>query len=144
MTERLLRQLYPWITGPQRYTSQVELRYYGGTASAMQTWLGPKFNLQRILLRPQPSDGDLGAKIAEAFRQAFTEGAERVVLVGCDIPMLGSNQVEVWTLKRKHGLISAHAHTACDCAGGFLNPQVGVSDGIGTSSRRGLLPCGSR
>jgi uncharacterized protein len=42
--------------------------------------------------RPQ-ADGDLGARMADAFEQAFRAGARRVVLVGTDVPGIGREDV---------------------------------------------------
>jgi hypothetical protein len=38
--------------------------------------------------------GDLGERIAHSFRQAFSQGAERVVLTGSDIPGLDHHRVQ--------------------------------------------------
>lgn len=39
------------------------------------------------------SDGDLGARLADAFARSFDEGAERVVIVGSDHPTLPSQRL---------------------------------------------------
>lgn len=58
----------------------VEVRYEGGNGGLMREWLGPK-----IRLRTQ-GGGDLGDRMARAFREAFQARANWVVLVGTDIP----------------------------------------------------------
>ena len=58
----------------------VEVRYEGGSGGLMREWLGPK-----IRLRTQ-GGGDLGDRMARAFREAFQTRLDRVVLVGTDIP----------------------------------------------------------
>ena len=60
----------------------------------MERWLDPQFGHGRLLMRPQPSQGSLGLKIAESFRAAFAEGAQRVCIVGCDIPALTCAEVD--------------------------------------------------
>ena len=45
-----------------------------------------------LVVRPQIA-GDLGQRMAASFAQAFTEGAEAVVLTGSDIPGLDSQLV---------------------------------------------------
>lgn len=51
-------------------------------------WLGPDLNLQ-----PQKG-AELGERMGNAFRDAFYQGAEKVVLVGSDIPGLERYRVE--------------------------------------------------
>lgn len=41
-----------------------------------------------FLVRPQIEDDDLGHRMAHSFQQAFSEGADAVVLTGSDIPGL--------------------------------------------------------
>ena len=45
-------------------------------------------------MRAQLATGGLGNKIAEAFDSAFREGAQRVCVVGCDIPALSHEEIE--------------------------------------------------
>jgi rSAM/selenodomain-associated transferase 1 len=53
-----------------------------GSGNAVAEWLGPG---QQYL----PQEGrDVGERMANAFRQAFTRGFSRVVLIGSDIPDL--------------------------------------------------------
>lgn len=58
----------------------VEVRYEGGNKHLVEQWLGPD-----ISSLPQ-GRGDLGRRMARAFREAFQAGMDRVVLVGTDIP----------------------------------------------------------
>jgi len=44
------------------------------------------------VLRPQ-CEGDLGTRMAQAFAEAFAGGAERVVLVGSDVPELSHEDI---------------------------------------------------
>jgi rSAM/selenodomain-associated transferase 2/rSAM/selenodomain-associated transferase 1 len=58
----------------------VEVRYEGGNEGLMREWLGGDIPLRR------QGGGSLGQRMDNAFREAFQAGANRVVLVGTDIP----------------------------------------------------------
>jgi glycosyltransferase A (GT-A) superfamily protein (DUF2064 family) len=58
----------------------LEVRYAGGDAALMRQWLGGGLHLRA------QGDGDLGARMREAFREAFEEGCYGVVLIGTDCP----------------------------------------------------------
>ena len=58
----------------------IEVRFEGGTAAQMRTWLGDAHRYS-----PQ-GKGDIGARMCRALAAAFTGGAARAVLIGCDIP----------------------------------------------------------
>jgi len=60
----------------------LEVRYEGGNESRVRQWLG-----WDIPCCPQ-GNGDLGARMAQAFNEAFSAGMGRVVIVGTDIPGL--------------------------------------------------------
>ncbi len=64
---------------------------------AVHAWLGdgPAY-------LPQ-AEGDLGARMEDAFARAFAAGAERVVIVGSDLPDLSAD-----LLRRAFGLLDAH------------------------------------
>lgn len=64
----------------------------------VRAWLGdgPRY-------LPQ-ADGDLGMRIKDAFARAFAEGAERVVIVGSDLP-----EVSAALLRRAFELLDAHS-----------------------------------
>jgi rSAM/selenodomain-associated transferase 2/rSAM/selenodomain-associated transferase 1 len=79
MTERTLSWARRWKEG---FPASLEVRFVGGSEESFQKWLGPDLSM-----RPQP-EGDLGARMHQAFRQAFREGAEKVVIVGTDCPGL--------------------------------------------------------
>lgn len=61
----------------------VELWFTGGTLAQMQTWLGTDYYVYRSQVA-----GDLGERMAAAFRAAFQAGTERAVLIGTDCPDL--------------------------------------------------------
>ncbi|RMG44240.1 MAG: glycosyltransferase [Acidobacteria bacterium] len=54
---------------------------------AVAEWLGHRFTY-----RPQ-AEGDLGARLAAAFAEAFGEGARRVVAIGSDCPGLDRHRL---------------------------------------------------
>lgn len=67
-----------------RQAVALEVRYSGGDAALMQQWLGAN-----LRLRAQ-SNGDLGARMRDAFDEAFQQGGERVVIIGTDCPGITS------------------------------------------------------
>jgi uncharacterized protein len=60
----------------------IEVWYVGGTEELMQDWLG-----EGLLYREQPV-GDLGDRMCGAFRSAFDQGYQSVMIVGTDCPGL--------------------------------------------------------
>jgi len=60
------------------------VHYSGGSERLMQEWLGGE---HFYCSQPQ---GDLGTRMAESFREGRLAGAEHILLVGSDIPMLNS------------------------------------------------------
>jgi rSAM/selenodomain-associated transferase 1 len=77
MTEQAMATARQFAT---RQAVALEVLYSGGDAALMQQWLGAN-----LRLRAQ-SDGDLGARMREAFHEAFQQGCERVVIIGTDCP----------------------------------------------------------
>ena len=70
-------------------TSTIEpvIYFEGGELADMQNWLGPD-----RLYKPQ-GNGDLGEKLKQAFDDAFTAGAQRVVTIGCDCLELSKEHI---------------------------------------------------
>lgn len=64
---------------------------------AVRAWLG-----DGPLYLPQ-AEGDLGARMKDAFLRAFKDGAERVVIVGSDLP-----EVSASLLRRAFEQLDAH------------------------------------
>lgn len=60
----------------------LEIRFTGGTRRLMRSWLGSELAYQR------QGSGDLGQRMAQAFRVAFKAGMQQVVIVGIDCPDL--------------------------------------------------------
>lgn len=72
----------------RRISAELEVRYSGGDPVGFGAWLGRDLNY-----RPQ-GEGDLGRRMAESLRQAFTEGAAEAVIIGTDIPNLTEDLLE--------------------------------------------------
>lgn len=60
----------------------VEVHFAGGNQQLMQDWLGSD-----IIYREQ-SEGDLGRRMALAFKESFSVGMTGVVIIGTDCPDL--------------------------------------------------------
>jgi uncharacterized protein len=58
----------------------IEIWYVGGTKELMQDWLG-----KDLCYREQPA-GDLGDRMCGAFRSAFEQGYQPVMIIGTDCP----------------------------------------------------------
>ena len=82
MTERTLSWARRW---KECFPASLEVHFTGSSKESFQKWLGPDLSY-----RSQP-EGDLGARMHEAFRQAFREGVEKVVIVGTDCPGLSED-----------------------------------------------------
>ena len=88
---------------------------------AVRAWLGdgPEY-------LPQ-ADGDLGERMKDAFARAFAGGAERVVIVGSDLP-----EVSAALLSRAFELLDAHPAVIGPARDGgyYLLGLRGMIDGI--------------
>jgi uncharacterized protein len=85
MAERVLMRLRELEHGARVDT---EIRYEGGSQRLMRRWLGTGIRCR------EQHPGDIGHRMFMAFSDAFREGAERVVLVGTDVPGLSAQLVE--------------------------------------------------
>ncbi len=79
MTEHTLSWARRW---EERHSGSLQVHFTGSSVESFHEWLGPDLSYC-----PQ-SEGDLGSRMHEAFRQAFQEGVGKVVLVGTDCPGL--------------------------------------------------------
>ena len=70
--------------GRSLLAQKIALRVYfaGGNMALMQKWLG-----QKLAYFPQ-SGADLGQRMEQAFAESFAQGAQQVVLIGTDCPLL--------------------------------------------------------
>lgn len=100
-----------------------------GAGEAVRAWLGDE-----PAYLPQ-ADGDLGARMGDAFARAFVEGAERVVIVGSDLPELSAE-----LLRRAFALLDAHPAVLGPARdGGYYllglrRPVDGIFEGIAWST----------
>lgn len=76
LVERLLQRLRPLPNG------QIELRFEGASVAQMRAWLGAGY------VYTAQVEGDLGLRMAAAFRDAESASIEATVLCGSDIPAL--------------------------------------------------------
>ncbi|HDY88658.1 MAG TPA: DUF2064 domain-containing protein, partial [bacterium] len=71
-----------------RHPLSMEVQFEGGSKDVMRTWLGSD-----ISYHPQYT-GDLGNRMARAFRAAFHDGMKHVVIVGTDSPGLTESHLQ--------------------------------------------------
>jgi rSAM/selenodomain-associated transferase 1 len=96
---------------------------------AVRAWLGAD-----AVYLPQ-AEGDLGARMEDAFARAFAGGAERVVIVGSDLPALSAG-----LLRRAFDLLDAHPAVLGPARDGgyyllgLTHPVAGIFDGIAWST----------
>jgi len=81
MTEHIMAAVAKVQHRPQL---TVEVRHEGGSPALMREWLGPQFSY-----RPQ-GPGDIGRRMASAFKAAFDDSQGAVVVVGSDIPEISA------------------------------------------------------
>lgn len=62
--------------------------YEGGTVRQMQQWLGKE------LCYVKQQGKDIGQRMYNAFMDGYTDGAEYIVLIGCDIPTIDNALLE--------------------------------------------------
>jgi hypothetical protein len=82
MCEHTLTWVRRW---KERFSGSLQVHFTGSSEESFRKWLGPDLSF-----RPQ-AKGDLGGRMARAFRQGFQEGMEKVVIVGTDCPGLSED-----------------------------------------------------
>ena len=60
----------------------IEVYFNGGNLSLMQNWLGEQYHYQL------QAEGDLGTKMYSAMTDCFSQGSQKVVIIGIDCPSL--------------------------------------------------------
>jgi uncharacterized protein len=93
MTEHTLQQARALR---QTRSLSIEVWFTGGSVLQMQEWLGTDVEVQ-----PQPT-GNLGDRMAEAFKSAFCKGYSSAVLIGTDCPDLNTAVMEESFSALKH------------------------------------------
>lgn len=81
----------------ERTGAEIEVRFTGAAAERFHAWLGDDLRCQEQV------GNDLGARMANAFADAFAEGSERVVLIGIDCPFLRAHHLQ-------HALAALSSH----------------------------------
>jgi hypothetical protein len=85
-------------------------------------------------LRKQ-GEGDVGARMAEAFERCFARGASRVVVVGSDVPALGrADVVAAFEALAAHDVALGPAEDGGYYLVGLRSPQPALFDGVAWSS----------
>lgn len=85
--------------------TRLEIRYAGGDRAGMEQWLGPDLDYG-----PQ-CDGDLGARMAHAFEEAFASDKKRVIIMGADCPGLTEGIIRKgFTFLHDHDLVLGPTH----------------------------------
>jgi uncharacterized protein len=85
MTEHILAQAVKLL---EDRPVTIEICFEGGDKKLMEGWLGAGLAYRR------QGNGDIGRRMGRAFEEAFSSGAESVVLFGSDIPGLTSEILE--------------------------------------------------
>lgn len=85
---RMGRGVVEHCVAPERYRT-IAWFTPAGVEAAVRTWLG---GCGADGFRCQP-EGGLGARLSGAFDRHFTEGAQRVVIIGSDCPGVGARLV---------------------------------------------------
>lgn len=110
----------------------VRVRVHHAPADAgaeVRAWLG-----DGPLYLPQ-AEGDLGARMEDAFARAFADGARQVVIVGSDLPDVSAD-----LLRRAFGRLDAHPAVIGPARDGgyyllgLTAPVRGIFDGIAWST----------
>ena len=97
MTEHLMEQIKAL---PPSHGLVIEILYQGGDMSMLRDWLGDDYHFT-----PQYR-GELGSRMAHAFKQAFKQGAYAAVIIGTDIPGITSGLImEAFTLLTHDDLV---------------------------------------
>jgi len=95
LAEHTLRQaksLVGWISW---VNPTLEVYFTGATVALMREWLGDD------LVYHQQGNGDLGARMAQAFDRAFNTGAVGVAIIGTDCPSIDAKLL-LYAFERLH------------------------------------------
>ena len=87
MSERVVSQINEFSKLNSAASYSIEIRFEGGSEALMRAWLGAGFDYRL------QGDGDIGLRMAHAFRDGFADGCQTVAVVGSDIPRLSSDLI---------------------------------------------------
>ncbi|HVH12616.1 MAG TPA: TIGR04282 family arsenosugar biosynthesis glycosyltransferase [Longimicrobium sp.] len=109
---------------------QLRLQYTPADAGDdVRGWLGA-----RAFYLPQ-AEGDLGARMEDAFARAFADGADQVVIVGSDLPEMSAALLrQAFALLDAHPAVLGPARDGGYYLLGLTRPVGGVFDGIAWST----------
>ena len=85
MTEHLISRIDD-LSASRSLT--LEIRYEGGNATLMRSWLGDNF-----IYHPQPP-GDIGHRMRIALDKTIRDGVENVIIIGTDIPGISADIIK--------------------------------------------------
>lgn len=103
----------------------LEVRFDGGSAKDMEGWLGAGLRFV-----PQ-GDGDIGERMARAFRESFQSGIKKAVLVGTDIPELSLFHIrEAWKALDSRDLVLGPTIDGGYCLVGLRRDAPGIFRGL--------------
>jgi uncharacterized protein len=110
--------------------AELEIWFEGGDEGSMRSWLG-----QNLRYRPQ-RQGDLGAKLIQAFVEAFSDNEDCVAAVGCDCPDLTSEHIrEAFSRLREFDLVLGPAKDGGYYLIGMRTPQTNLFKEINWGSK---------
>jgi len=102
MTEHIMAAV---AKARQRPGLTVEVRHEGGSTALMREWLGSQFSY-----RPQ-GPGDIGRRMARAFKAAFNDSQGAAVIIGSDIPGISAEIIrQASEGLKKNDLVLGPAH----------------------------------
>ena len=118
------------LIGNLRTLPNVEVRYTPDDAYLeIPQWVQPTWKTA-----PQ-GQGDLGGRLANAFREGFRNGADRVVIIGSDAPEISREDIEAaWSALDDQDLVLGPAEDGGYWLIGLKSEQPALFDGISWSS----------
>lgn len=84
LTEQIITSLLPL---QQSHPVQLSLYFSGGSQAEMRNWLG-----NSLFMSPQKGK-DLGRRMATAFKETWSRGARKAVIIGSDCPFIDEKLV---------------------------------------------------
>ncbi len=124
------RQLVETLLRNLASLPEVELRFTpDDAAKEIRPWVQAGWNS-----RPQ-GEGDLGRRLQAAFREAFAEGAGRVVIIGSDCPEVAATDIrEAWAGLNRYDMVVGPASDGGYWLIGLRQPQPPLFEGIAWST----------
>jgi rSAM/selenodomain-associated transferase 1 len=118
------------LIGNLRTLSNVQVRYTPDDALLeIPQWVQPTWKSA-----PQ-GHGDLGQRLAKAFDDAFSAGAERVVTIGSDCPEITQQDIEsAWAALDDHDVVLGPAEDGGYWLIGLRSPQRALFENVAWSS----------